>query len=51
MKTLFKLLVFVGLLSLGFLELPTLIKVVRKAQMSLVIESRSTTWGKPWMPD
>ncbi len=32
-------------------KLPDILKEIRKAQIFLVIESRSSSWGKPWVPD
>lgn len=51
MKTLFKIIILVSSISLGIINLPALFKGMRKAQMILLIESRSVSWGKPWMPD
>ncbi len=32
-------------------SLPDILNEIRRAQIYLVIESRSTSWGKPWVPD
>lgn len=31
-------------------NLPTLLKKVRKAQAYLIIESRTSNWGRAWTP-
>ena len=51
MKALITLLLLAISLSLGCTKLPQIIKEIRKAQLYLVIKSRSTSWGKPWVPD
>lgn len=50
MKTLFELAITITIIAATAGNLPKIIKHVRIAQFHLLMETRSSNWGKPWTP-
>lgn len=50
MKTLIELAFTLTILAAAAGNLPKIIKQVRVAQIHLLMESRSSNWGRPWTP-
>ncbi len=50
MKSLIQIAITVVLLAAAAENLPRNIKEVRMAQLHLLMETRSSNWGRPWTP-
>ena len=50
MKTLFELAITITILAVTAGNLPKIIEQVRTAQLHLLLETRSSNWGRPWTP-
>jgi len=50
MKILTEIAITVTLLATAAGNLPTIIQKVRIAQIHLLMETRSSNWGRPWTP-
>jgi hypothetical protein len=51
MKSLIELAVAISMMAFAAGNLPKIVKAARKAQIYLLLESKSSNWGKPWTPD
>ncbi len=50
MKSLIQIAITITMLAAAAGNLPKIIKQVRIAQIHLLMESRSSNWGRPWTP-
>lgn len=50
MKTLIEIAITLTLMAATTGNLPKIIKQIRLAQLHLLMESRSSNWGRPWTP-
>ncbi len=50
MKSLILIVITITMLPVTSGNLPKIIKQVRIAQIHLLMESRSSNWGRPWTP-
>lgn len=50
MKLIIELAITLSLVAVTAGNLPKIIKQVRMAQIYLVMESKSSSWGRPWTP-
>ncbi len=50
MKSLIQIAITITMLAVTAGNLPKIIKQVRIAQIHLLMESRSSNWGRPWTP-
>lgn len=50
MKSIFEIAITLTLVAAAAGNLPKIIKQVRVAQLHLLIETKSSSWGKPWTP-
>lgn len=51
MKALFELAILTTILAATAGNLSKIIKEVRIAQLHLLMETRSSNWGRPWTPE
>jgi hypothetical protein len=50
MNDLIKVAVVLAMAAVSTHKLPTVLKTVRKAQIQVLRESRTSSWGKAWVP-
>ncbi len=50
MKSLIQIVITITMLAVTSGNLPKIIKQVRIAKIHLLMESRSSNWGRPWTP-